>query len=221
MLRTPYLALRRRARAVATLATIAVSLLSSAARADGEEAPPELPPADVDAPVATPAQAASVPPQRRVGMIGRVHGGLGERRLYGNSVLGADLTGSLGAYSDNLNVYFDAQLLLASSEGLPVRQYRLGPSVDFEPFSHLRLGVGASAGGTTIARTSGGTMYAFSLGARVFASVDLWKIGERGGVYILGQLSVDSAGTLFETKYRGSVPTAVLWGPTVAMGVRF
>jgi hypothetical protein len=216
---------------VATMATLAVS----SARADDpvpEPAAPPVPPAEANpAPpppvidarneIDRPPLLATPPPKKKIGVTGRFHGGLGQRSFYDNSALGADLTASFGAYIENLNVYFDVQALFASSEGLPVRQILAGPSVDFQLVSRLRLGAGIALGGTTVSRVTGGTMSAFSAGLRVFTSVDLFDVGERGAMYVLGQLSVTSAGTFLESNTRGSVPTAAVWGPTIAAGVRF
>jgi hypothetical protein len=196
------------------------------ARADDVEAPAEAVTPNAPEPAPEPPEPPPEPPEppkKTVGVTGRVHGGVGQRRLFDDSIVGADLTGSLGLYVNNVDLYFDVQLLFASNEGLPFRQYRAGPSIDFEAFSRLRLGFGISLGGTSITReTTGATMTAFSVGARIFTSIDLFKFEDRASVYLLGQLSADSAGTLFPSESRSrSVPATALWGPTLAVGVRF
>lgn len=220
-------------------ATIIVSIAATA-RADEPAPTPALPaqplpaeplpPAEPSAvPVpAAPAQAAEErwgdePKKKKVGVTGRVHGGLAQRQLFDDSILGGDVTGSIGLYVNSVNLFFDVQLLFGSSNGLPVRQTRAGPSVSFEAFSRVRLGLGLSFGGTSISReTSGDTMTAFSVGGRIFTTIDVVQVDNRTSIYLLGQLSVDSAGTLFggDSRSRG-VPTTALWGPTLGAGVRF
>ncbi|HSO30972.1 MAG TPA: hypothetical protein VLT33_00610 [Labilithrix sp.] len=195
------------------------------ARADEpvpEQAPPPTDPAPAaQAPPEVPRERAPKPP-RASGVTGRFHGGLGQRALFEDSILGADLTASLGGYIDTVSIYADLQMLFASDNGLAFRQFRVGPSIDFEVISRLRLGAGLSAGGTTLTRaTTGKTMEAWSWGARILGSVDLFQSEGRTAVYVLGQLSVDTAGTFLGSDHRRSVATAVMWGPTVAAGVRF
>ncbi len=177
------------------------------------ETPPEQAPADEPKPAR---------PKHETGVAARVHGGLGQRSLFGDSILGADLTASLGGHVDNVCIYADVQLLFASDNGLAFRQYRFGPAVDFEIVSRVRLGAGLSVGGTTLERaTNGKTMEAWSWGAHVLASVDLFQIEGRTALYLLGELSVDSAGTFLGSSSRNAVPISSMWGPTIAAGVRF
>ena len=66
-----------------------------------------------------------------VGLAGCFHGGVGQRKLFTRSVLGAAFDGGLGLYVDNVDLHFDLQLLFAStSKGLPVRQIQFGTSID-------------------------------------------------------------------------------------------
>ena len=147
---------------------------------------------------------------------GRAHGGVGQRTLFKSSVLGAELAASIGVHvRDIVDVYFlEVQVLFAStSVGLPVREYRVGASADFEPFTRVHFGVGTSLGAIEVTRaTNGHTLGVISAGARLFASVDVWRIGDRAGFYLLGQLSLDSV---------GGVPATSIWGPTAAIGARF
>jgi hypothetical protein len=163
--------------------------------------------------------------KRRGDAIGRVHGGPGQRTVFGDSIWGADLTASVGLSIDNVDLYIlDAQVLIAGTTGgLPVRQYRFGPSVDVEVLSRLRVGGGCSVGGTSIRRaTTRRTMGALSFGVHAFASFDVWRVGEHAAFYVLGQISVDSASTFGISRgNREGVPTVSLWGPTLAVGARF
>lgn len=232
----------RRANIVGAIA-LGLLLFASSARADGESAPlpPSQPPSSPppqQVPVAPPAQpagplelapAAPPPPapeespnKRKVGLAAKIQGGVGQRRLFDDSIVGADLTGGLGLYVNSVDIYFDVQLMFASDEGLPFRHYRFGPTIDFEAFSRVRLGAGISLGGTSLSReTTGSSTTAFSFGAHILGSIDVWQLSDRGALYVLGQLSVDSAGTLFGSDSRKGVPTTVLWGPTLALGARF
>lgn len=161
----------------------------------------------------------------KTGWAYRFQGGLGQRTLFHDSILGVDLTASIGGYVDNVDVFLDLQMLFGwTNGGLPVRQTRVGPSIDAELFSRVRLGAGLSLGGTSISRvTNDTTLDAFSAGARVFGSVDVWRPGEHAAVYLLGQLSIDSAGVLSSNDHDGrqSVPSATIWGPTIGVGARF
>lgn len=225
----------RRAGIVAALTLLAATATPSA-RAD--DLPPAEPPATgtptspppagavvVVVPAEPPPAAAeeSPPkPNRASGLTGRLHGGLGQRKVFSDSVLGADLTGSLGGYIESVSIYADLQLLFGSDEGLAFRQYRVGPSLEVEVISRLRLGAGLSMGVTTLTRaTSGKVMEAWSWGARLLASVDLFQLEGRTAIYLLGELSVDTAGTFLGSDTRRAVGTTVMWGPTVAAGVRF
>jgi hypothetical protein len=165
------------------------------------------------------------PPEKRtykLGHTGRLHGGVAMRRFLGDNVIGADLGVSLGGYVDNVNIYGDLQMFFGSTEGLPLRQYKIGPSLDVEPISRLRLGLGLSLGGTTVTSADGDTTRsAFSAGARIFVSFDIVKIDERAGFYVLGQLSGDSTGALFPDDDRGHVPEGTIWGPSIAVGGRY
>jgi hypothetical protein len=202
---------------VATMTLLAMTATTSA-RAD--DPVPEQAPRPSD-----PAPAAEVPREqaaKRSGVTGRFHGGLGQRALFDDSLLGADLTASLGGYIESVSIYADLQMMFASDSGLAFRQFRVGPSVDVEVISRLRLGAGLSVGGTTLTRaTTGRTLDAWSWGARILGSVDLFQTEGRTAIYALAQLSVDTAGTFLGSDHRRSVPTAVMWGPTVAAGVRF
>lgn len=215
--------------------TVLAATHASNARADDlpPSTPPSAPPTPTEPPpavvvVETPAEQppADEPkpprPKRATGVAGRLHGGLGQRNLFGDSILGADLTASLGGHVDNVCVYADMQLLFASDNGLAFRQYRFGPAVDFEIVSRVRLGAGLSVGGTTVSRASNGkTMEAWSWGAHVLASVDLFQLEGRTALYLLGELSVDSVGTFLGSSSRSAVPISSMWGPTIAAGVRF
>jgi hypothetical protein len=143
--------------------------------------------------------------------------------LYGASILGADLTASLGAhFGSRFSLYGDLKLLFGSAGGLPVRQFRVGPSVDYEAFPRVHLGAGLSVGGTSITRaTTGETLNALSIGLRVMVSVDLWKEGEHAAIYLLGELSVDSAGTFLADEERKGVDATLSVGPTIGVGGRF
>ena len=149
-----------------------------------------------------------------VAAIGRVHGGPGQRTVFGDSIWGADLTAGVGLSIDNVDLYIlDAQVLIAGTTGgLPVRQYRFGPSVDVEVLSRLRVGGGCSVGGTVIRRaTTRKAMGALSFGVHAFASFDVWRVGEHAAFYVLGQISVDSASAFGISRgNREGVPTASL-----------
>lgn len=223
-----------RATIAAMVATCVVSAAETA-RADEEPTPalpaqpstPAQPLPSAAAPPAEPTPAevdeSERPKKKKVGVTGRVHGGIGQRSLFDDSIVGADITGSLGLYINSVDLFFDVQLLFASNEGLPVRHTRAGPSVSFEAFSHVRLGLGVSLGGMSVTRaTSGDTMTAFSVGGRIFTTVDVYQFDERTSLYLLGQLSVDSAGTFIGSDSRSrNVPATALWGPTLGAGVRF
>ena len=213
----------KRAGLVAAL-TLLVATAAPSARAD--DLPPPEPPAAPEPPVApeSPAAPEEPPPKpkRASGFTGRLHGGLGQRKVFSDSVLGADLTGSLGGFIEAVSIYADLQLLFASDKGLAFRQYRIGPSIDFEVISRLRLGAGLSMGVTTLTRaTNGNILEAWSWGARLLASVDLFQLEGRTAVYLLGELSVDTAGTFLGSDTRRAVATTVMWGPTIGAGVRF
>jgi len=240
-MRFPHTARGRTAIAVAT--TLLALTMAPSTRADdlpraAEEPPASGTPTSPPPPVAVEAQAPSPSPRspeeappadepprkpkRASGLTGRLHGGLGQRKLLSDSLLGADLTASVGGYIESVSIFADLQVMFASDQGLPLRQYRIGPSLDVEVFSRMRLGAGLSAGGTTLTRTTTRkTMDAWSWGARIFASVDLFQLEGRTAVYLLGQLSVDTAGTFLGSDTRRAVPTVVMWGPTIGAGVRF
>lgn len=157
-----------------------------------------------------------------VGFRARLHGGMGQRSFFGASLRTAEGTFSLGGYIDDVDVYVDLQVLLSSVRDLSIQQYRVGPSVDVEVFRRMRLGGGLSLGGISMARATTSTpMSAFNWGARVFASFDVVRYGDRGGLYVLGQLSVDSVGSFLASKRSGDADSPSMWGPTVALGARF
>jgi hypothetical protein len=218
--------------ALAALTFVAASGYAARARADDlppseppatpVSPPPAPPPVGLDAPPAAAEEAPPPRPKRASGFSGRLHGGLGQRKVFSDSVLGADLTGSLGGYIESVSIYADLQLLFASDKGLAFRQYRIGPSIDFEVISRLRLGAGLSMGVTTLTRaTNGKVLEAWSWGAHLLASFDLFQLEGRTAIYLLGELSVDTAGTFLGSDSRRAVGTTVMWGPTIAAGVRF
>lgn len=175
---------------------------------------------EVDLEVATPKRRAAVR-RSNVGFAGRAQGGIGLRRFYGDSIVAGEATFGVGIYVDNVDFYVDFHVLSGTVEGLGVRQYRGGATFDAELFDRARVGGGLALGGTGVDRAvSSNTMHAFTVGMRIFVSFDVVRLGEHPAIYVLGQLSVDTA-TGFATRDERPVQATTLWGPTLAVGARF
>lgn len=157
-------------------------------------------------------------------LTGRAHAGAGARWLFGAPGFGAEVAASLGVRIRAIDVLADAGVFIgATSGGLALRQFRIGPSADGEVVERLRIGFGMSVGGTQVVRaTKGRALNAFSLGVRGFTTFDLWKGVEHASVYLLAQAGVESATTLSPEDNRASgVPAAMIVSATLGLGARF
>lgn len=165
------------------------------------------------------------PAPKQSGVTGRVQGGYGTRRLFGDSATGGAGAFGIGGYHTHLEAYIDFRMFLGSDQGLSFKQFSLGPAIDYEIAPRFRLGVGLSFGGTIISRrTTTDSLTAFAFGGRVFASYDIWQFDEdkpHSAIYVLGQLEGETEGELSKGDSRKNVETTGTWGPSIMLGARF
>ncbi len=202
------------------LLAAAVLLVAPSALADEPHAEGPIETPIPEAPPAPPP-----PPKQQSGVTGRVQGGYGTRRLFGESATGGAGAFGVGGYRGPLDFYIDFRLFLGSDEGLPFKQFSLGPSIAYELAPRFRLGGGISFGGTIIGRrTGGGSLTSIAFGARIFASYDIWQFDDdkpHSAIFVLGQLEAETEGSFAKNETRSGVPTTGTWGPSIMLGARF
>jgi hypothetical protein len=145
------------------------------------------------------------------GVSGKIAIGTAVRRLYSVTILGADLSGAVGAQTFAGGFYGNAGLILGrTAEGLATRQFHAGASWE-APLGDLHLGLTPEIGLLSIDRaTTNNEMLALSIGGAAFASYDVYK-RDGAAIFLGARMGFDSCGD-------GDNP--VFWGGTAGLGVR-
>jgi hypothetical protein len=143
----------------------------------------------------------------------KLEAGYSLRKLDDFGVSGLDLRGGVGAENKYIGHYFSLGFLYGSTSQ-SLRTYSLmgGYNLDFR-ISIVRVGAGVEFGYLWVRRASvDARMFALGIGAYGHGGVDIVQFGpgERFGLYVDGRI-------------QGSVhyTNALLWGPSIVVGVRF
>jgi hypothetical protein len=145
------------------------------------------------------------------GVSGKIAVGTAVRRLYSVTLLGADLSGAIGAQTVAGGFYGNAGLILGrTAEGLSMRQIRAGASWE-APLGDLHLGLTPEMGLLSIDRaTTTSEMLALSIGGAVFATYDVYK-RDGAAIFLGARMGFD---------YCADGDNPVFWGGTAGLGVR-
>jgi hypothetical protein len=143
----------------------------------------------------------------RTGPYIRAQGGYALRTLYGVPVDSGAMNLALGAYTSIFSYYFEGNFLFGSTrEGLVVRGYELGPSVELAIW-RFRVGGGLNLGEVVVERaTKNGSLSSVDWGGHVHLTFDVVRWGHEqlawtrtGGIFV----GIEATGRFDDPAYAG------------------